>query len=71
VQQTNFDGYEVLHMEDMPQIEVHILPSTENPTGVGEPGVPPIGPAIANAVFSVTGKRIRTLPMSKTDLSAT
>jgi isoquinoline 1-oxidoreductase beta subunit len=71
VQQTNFDGYEVLHMEDMPQIEVHILPSTENPTGVGEPGVPPIGPAIANAVFSVTGKRIRTLPMSKADLSAT
>jgi isoquinoline 1-oxidoreductase beta subunit len=71
VQQTNFDGYEVLHMEEMPKIEVHIIPSTEKPTGVGEPGVPPIGPAIANAVFSVTGKRIRMLPVSKTDLNAT
>jgi isoquinoline 1-oxidoreductase beta subunit len=71
VQQTNFDGYEVLHMEEMPQIDVHIIASTEKPTGVGEPGVPPIGPAIANAVFSVTGKRIRVLPISRTDLSAT
>jgi len=71
VQQTNFDGYEVLHMEEMPEVEVHIVPSTEKPTGVGEPGVPPIGPAIANAIFSVTGKRVRVLPISKTDLNAT
>jgi isoquinoline 1-oxidoreductase beta subunit len=71
VQQTNFDGYEVLHMEEMPEVEVHIIPSTERPTGVGEPGVPPIGPAIANAIFSVTGKRVRVLPISKTDLNAT
>jgi isoquinoline 1-oxidoreductase beta subunit len=71
VQQTNFDGYEVLHMEEMPQVDVHIIASTEKPTGVGEPGVPPIGPAIANAIFSVTGKRIRVLPVSKTNLSAT
>jgi isoquinoline 1-oxidoreductase beta subunit len=71
VQQANFDGYEVLHIDEMPAVEVHILPSTEKPTGVGEPGVPPIGPAVANAVFAVTGKRIRVLPMRKTNLSAT
>jgi isoquinoline 1-oxidoreductase beta subunit len=58
-------------MEEMPQVDVHIIASTEKPTGVGEPGVPPIGPAIANAVFTVTGKRIRVLPVSKTNLSAT
>ena len=67
VEQTNFDGYEVLHLDEMPQVEVHILPSKEGPTGVGEPGVPPIGPAVANAVFAATGKRIRLLPMNKFD----
>jgi isoquinoline 1-oxidoreductase beta subunit len=51
----------------MPQVEVHILQSKEGPTGVGEPGVPPIGPAVANAVFAAAGKRIRLLPMSKFD----
>src|SRR5690606_33590705 len=58
VDQTNFDGYDVLRLNEMPAVEVHIIPSTESPTGVGEPGVPPIGPAVANAVFSATGKRI-------------
>jgi isoquinoline 1-oxidoreductase beta subunit len=67
VEQTNFDGYEVLHLDEMPEVEVHILPSKEGPTGVGEPGVPPIGPAVANAVFAAAGKRIRLLPMSKFD----
>jgi isoquinoline 1-oxidoreductase beta subunit len=70
VEQTNFDGYEVLHLDEMPEVEVHILPSKEGPTGVGEPGVPPIGPAVANAVFAATGKRIRLLPMSKFDWTA-
>jgi isoquinoline 1-oxidoreductase beta subunit len=70
VEQTNFDGYEVLHLDEMPQVEVHILQSKEGPTGVGEPGVPPIGPAVANAVFAATGKRIRVLPMSKFDWTA-
>jgi isoquinoline 1-oxidoreductase beta subunit len=70
VEQNNFDGYEVLHLDEMPQVEVHILPSKEGPTGVGEPGVPPIGPAVANAVFAATGKRIRVLPMSKFDWTA-
>jgi isoquinoline 1-oxidoreductase beta subunit len=67
VEQTNFDGYDVLHFDEMPLVEVHIMPSKEGPTGVGEPGVPPIGPAVANAVFAATGKRIRLLPMSKFD----
>jgi len=70
VEQTNFDGYEVLHLDEMPEVEVYILPSKEGPTGVGEPGVPPIGPAVANAVFAATGKRIRLLPMSKFDWTA-
>lgn len=68
VDQTNFDGYDVLRINEMPTVEVHILPSTESPTGVGEPGVPPIGPAVANAIFSATGKPIRTLPFSRQEL---
>jgi isoquinoline 1-oxidoreductase subunit beta len=62
VEQSNFDGYEVLRIDAMPKVEVHIVPSAEPPTGVGEPGVAPIGPAVANAVFAATGKRIRVLP---------
>lgn len=63
VMQTNFDKYRVLRMPEMPVVEVHIVPSTEPPTGVGEPGVPPIGPAVANAVFALTGKPVRKLPI--------
>ena len=68
VEQTNFDGYDVLRLEEMPDVEVHIVASTESPTGVGEPGVPPIGPAVANALFAATGKRIRALPVSRQEL---
>jgi len=64
VEQSNFDGYQVLRIDDMPKVEVHIVPSTEAPTGVGEPGVAPIGPAVANAAFAATGKRYRVLPFS-------
>jgi isoquinoline 1-oxidoreductase beta subunit len=67
VVQDNFDGYEVLTIDQMPQVEVHIMPSKESPTGVGEPGVPPIGPAVANAVYAATGKRMRVLPFSRQD----
>jgi isoquinoline 1-oxidoreductase subunit beta len=64
VQQSNFFDFTVLHMADAPPIEVHIVPSTEPPTGIGEIFVPPIAPAIANAIFKLNGKRIRSLPFS-------
>jgi isoquinoline 1-oxidoreductase beta subunit len=62
VQQQNFGDYTVARMNDMPQIEVHIVPSNDAPTGMGEPGLPPLAPAFANALFRVTGKRLRKLP---------
>ncbi len=63
VQQSNFDDYPVLRMDRMPKIEVHLVKSTEKPTGVGEPGVPPLAAAVANALFALTGKRVRKLPI--------
>ena len=64
VEQTNFDAYQVLRIDEMPKVEVHIVQSPEAPTGVGEPGVAPVGPAVANAVFAATGKRLRILPFA-------
>jgi isoquinoline 1-oxidoreductase beta subunit len=64
VEQDNFNGYRVLRMNEMPRVEVHIVPSAEAPTGVGEPGVAPVGPAVANAIFAATGKRHHVLPFS-------
>jgi isoquinoline 1-oxidoreductase beta subunit len=61
----NFDAYEVLRMEEMPRVEVHIVASNGKPTGVGEPGVPPIGPAVANAFHAATKRRVRMLPFSR------
>ena len=63
VEQSNFHDYQVLRMHEMPIVEVHIVPSQEAPTGVGEPGVPPLAPAVSNALFGLTGNRIRTLPI--------
>ena len=63
VQQSNFDSYPVLRMDEMPEVEVHIVESAEPPTGVGEPGVPPIAPAVTNAIFALTGQRVRRLPI--------
>ncbi|MDX3907189.1 MAG: xanthine dehydrogenase family protein molybdopterin-binding subunit [Pigmentiphaga sp.] len=63
VVQSNFHDYPVLRMNEMPRVEVHIVPSQDPPTGVGEPGVPPLAPALANAVFAVTGERVRALPI--------
>lgn len=63
VVQSNFNDYQVLRMDRMPAIEVHIVPSTKAPTGVGEPGTPPIAPAVANALFAATGKPHHSLPL--------
>ncbi|HET7584248.1 MAG TPA: xanthine dehydrogenase family protein molybdopterin-binding subunit [Gemmatimonadaceae bacterium] len=63
VQQGNFDAYPVLRMREMPAIEVYIVPSTEKQGGIGEPGVPPIAPAVCNAIFAATGKPVRSLPI--------
>lgn len=65
VDQANFDTYEPIRIDEMPDVEVHIVNSAEAPTGVGEPGVPPIGPAVANAIFAATGKMPEELPLSK------
>ncbi len=63
VEQGNFDRYRVLRINEMPKVEVYMVPSAEPPTGVGEPGTPPIAPAVANALFALTGKRVRRLPI--------
>ena len=70
VEQSNFPDYPLLRIGEMPKVEVYIVPSTERPTGVGEPGVPPIAPAVANALFAATGKRVRTLPIDPAELKA-
>lgn len=65
VEQNNFNDYRVLRMNEMPKVEVYIVPSSLPPTGVGEPGVAPVGPAVANAIFAATGQRIHVLPFPK------
>jgi isoquinoline 1-oxidoreductase beta subunit len=63
VEQSNFHDYPVLRIDAMPKVEVHIVPSTTKPTGVGEPGTPVIAPALANALAAATGQRLRNLPL--------
>jgi len=63
VQQSNLHDYPLLRMADCPRVETHIMASAEPPEGVGEPGVPPIAPAVANALFALTGQRLRALPL--------
>jgi isoquinoline 1-oxidoreductase beta subunit len=64
VEQSNFHQYPPLRINEMPKVEVHIVASTEKPTGVGEPGTPVIAPAVANAIAAATGKRLRSLPLA-------
>jgi len=65
IRQSNFDTYRILRFDRMPRVEVHIVPSQAPPTGVGEPAVPPIAPAVANALFAATGRRFRRLPLAE------
>ncbi len=69
VMQSNFDSYAPLRYSEMPQVDVHIVASNEHPTGIGEPGTPPIAPAVANAVFALTGKRLRRMPFDQETLA--
>ena len=69
VQQKNFHDYQMLRMFESPIIAVHIVPSDVSPTGVGEPSVPPVAPALTNAIFAATGKRVRRLPIRNADLA--
>ena len=70
VVQGNFDTYAPIRINEMPNVEVHILPSAAPPTGIGEPGTPPLAPAVANAIAAATGKRIRRLPIRSGELAA-
>lgn len=70
VEQGNFDGFPVLRIHEMPVVEVHIVASGAAPTGIGEPGVPPLAPAVANAIAAATGQRLRRLPFDPAELAA-
>ncbi len=70
VQESNFHDYPILRMDELPPIEVHVVPSDEPPTGIGEPPVPPLAPAVTNAIYAATGKRIRRLPIEAAALRA-
>jgi isoquinoline 1-oxidoreductase beta subunit len=63
VEQSGFEDYPILRMREIPEIETHLVPSRARPGGVGEPGVPPVAPAVANALAAATGRRIRCLPL--------
>ena len=69
VQQTNFDHYQVVRMNEAPAIDITLVPSTEKPGGIGEPATALIGPAVANAVFAATGKRVRKMPLTAENIA--
>jgi len=69
VTQSNFNDYPMLRMAEMPKVECYVLPSRAAPGGVGEPGTGPIAPALANAIYAATGVRLRSLPLSKHQLT--
>jgi isoquinoline 1-oxidoreductase beta subunit len=69
VEQSNFHDYQMPRMNEAPKTEVHVVMSKEEPTGIGEPGLPVVAPAMCNAIFAATGKRIRRLPIRPEDLA--
>ena len=69
VEQANFNDYEMVRINEAPQVEVHIMESSDGPGGIGEPGTPPIAPAVCNAIFAATGKPVRRLPIRAEDLA--
>ena len=69
--QGNFDDYRLMTIDEMPKVEMHIIPSTESVGGIGEPGLPPVAPALCNAIFAASGIRIRRLPIRPADLKKT
>jgi isoquinoline 1-oxidoreductase beta subunit len=68
VEQSNFHNYRTLRMNEAPTIEVHLVKSTEAPGGIGEPGTSAVAPAVTNAIFAATGKRLRKLPVDVAQL---
>ena len=70
IQESNFDQYNILRMPDAPHVEAHFIESEFPPTGLGEPALPPIAPAVANAIFAASGRRVRSLPLKTSDFSA-
>jgi isoquinoline 1-oxidoreductase subunit beta len=69
VEQSNFNDYELPRIGDAPKTEVHVIRSTAEPTGIGEPGLPVVGAAVCNALYALRGKRIRRLPIASEDLA--
>jgi isoquinoline 1-oxidoreductase beta subunit len=65
IREGNFDQYPILRVDKAPRVDVHFIESEHSPTGLGEPGIPPVAPAVANAIFAATGERVRELPLSK------
>ena len=65
IEQSNFHDYEVLRIPDTPQVDIHFIQSDHSPTGLGEPALPPLAPAIGNAIFAATGHRVRKMPLTE------
>jgi isoquinoline 1-oxidoreductase beta subunit len=68
IQQTNFHSYRVLRGNEMPEVDVHLIDSSEAPGGIGEPSVAVVAPAVCNAIFAATGRRLRSLPIAGQNL---